>query len=99
MNWKAVFELTLPILGAFVPGAVPFLPLIHVGVLEADGLIGATGTEKRAHVLNLVAIGAATASATGKFQIAPADAQAIAAKVITVVDGIRAAHDAAAITK
>lgn len=94
-NFLAIFRLALPILGVLVPGSAAYLPLINIGVGEAAALPGSSGAEKRAHVLNLVAAGAAAASATGKVPIDPATAQAIAANVIQVVDGIKASHEAA----
>lgn len=94
-NFLAVFKLALPILGVLVPGSAAFLPLINIGVSEAAALPGASGADKRAHVLNLVAVGAAAASATGKVPIDPATAQAIAANVISVIDGIKSAHETA----
>jgi hypothetical protein len=87
MKWKEIAELLLPTVGALVPAAAPYVPLMHVGIQEADALF-TDGTEKAAHVENLVATGAAAATATGKVAIDPTTAVGITRSVFSIIDSV-----------
>jgi hypothetical protein len=88
MKWLDLAKLLLPIVGGLVPGAAPLVPTILIGITDAEHL-GEDGAAKKAHVLQLVADGAATANATGKVTIDPTQAVFAAESVFNVVDSVR----------
>ena len=94
MKWAELAKFLIPVVAAFVPGAAPLAPLILSGVNEAEQLVSASGADKKAHVLRLVAAGAATATATGKVTIDPTTAVAVTEAVFAAVDGVHAVVNA-----
>ena len=59
-KWLELVKLLAPIIVAStVPGGAVLGPLIAHGISEAEKMKGATGSEKKAHVLNLVSDGVA----------------------------------------
>jgi hypothetical protein len=90
MKWFDIAKALLPVVGALIPGAGPLVPFIIVGVHEAEAIPGATGAEKQAHVLNVVADGAAAATASGKVAIDPAAAMTATTAVFSAVDAVHA---------
>jgi hypothetical protein len=90
MKWFDIAKALLPVVGALVPGAGAVVPFIVVGIHEAEAIKGATGAEKQAHVLNVVANGAAAASASGKVAIDPAAAMTATTAVFSAVDAVHA---------
>jgi hypothetical protein len=90
MKWFEVAQLLAPLVGLLIPGSAPVIPLIIRGVTEAEAIPGATGADKKAHVLNLVAASAEAETAIGTLTIPPAAALQIANAVFQAVDGVRA---------
>lgn len=89
MKWSLLAKLLLPVLAIAVPGATPVIPWIAQGIDEADTLF-TDGADKKAHVLNLVADGAAAVSATGKVQVDPVSAQVVTQAVFQAIDSVNA---------
>jgi hypothetical protein len=75
--------------------------MIMNGIDEAEQLPGASGAEKKAHVLALVATGVSITNATGKSHLDPVAIATIAGHGIDAVVGtvnvVRDAHKAAPI--
>lgn len=91
MKWFERAMALIPILGFLYPPARPLVPLILAGVTEAQAIHGADNNEvKKAHVLNLVAVGAAAATATGKVAIDPTQATTITQSVFAAIDAVHA---------
>jgi hypothetical protein len=90
MKWFDLAKMLVPVVGAVVPGAAPLVPFILTGIHEAEALHGDDGQAKKAHVLTLVANGAAAVSATGKVSIDPGLAVAVTNAVFQAVDNV---HD------
>lgn len=79
-----------PVVLASVPGGekiAPHIDTIVDAIGEAQQIKGATGAEKKAHVLAIVAAGVTEANASGKVHLEPAEAQAIASHGIDAVIG------------
>lgn len=77
------------VLGA-VPGGekiAPLIPTITHAITEAEAIKGASGAEKKAHVLAVVAAGVATANATGKVTLDPTEVEQIASTGVDAVIG------------
>lgn len=52
-----IVKTVAPMVLMVIPGAAPFAPLVAVGISEAESLAGASGEEKKAHVLKIVRVG------------------------------------------
>lgn len=87
-----------PVMLPLVPGggAISILiPTIVSAIGEAEQLKGATGPEKKAHVLSIVEAGVDVANSTGKVRLDPAEVRAVASEGIdTVVSAIHVADGA-----
>jgi hypothetical protein len=80
-KWLTVVTSLLPMILAFIPGMPAILvPVIIQGIHEAEQIKGATGAEKKAHVLALIPIAIATINATAKRTVIDT------AKVMPVID-------------
>lgn len=91
MKWLELAKLLLPVVCAVIPGAKPLEPFILAGATEAQAIHGADKPgEKQAHVLNVVALGAEAATATGKVAIEPAQAAMITQSVFSAIDAVHA---------
>lgn len=79
----------------FTPLA-PIAPAVTVAIHEAELLKGATGAEKKAHVLNIVTAAASGANAqAGKEVVDAAQVAATASQAIdTIVSVVNTIHDA-----
>ena len=57
MDWLSIVKMVVPFVltAAGVPPII--IPLVTGGIAEAQGIKGATGAQKKAHVLNLVSAG------------------------------------------
>jgi len=80
-----------------VPGGAVLGPVIEQGIIEAEGLTGANGAAKKAHVLALVALSViAVNAAKGAVVLDPVAVNAAAASAIdttiSVVNLVHAAH-------
>jgi hypothetical protein len=66
-KWLAVVVNLLPMILAFIPGMPAMLvPVIIQGINEAEQMKGASGPDKKQHVLSLVNLAIATTNATAK---------------------------------
>lgn len=71
------------------------IPTIIAAIGEAEQIKGATGAEKKAHVLSIVAAGVNVANASGHVTLDPATVQAVASSGIDAVIGaVQVVHDA-----
>jgi len=73
-----------------------FIPVITDGIVSAEQLKGATGAEKKAHVLEIVEDAVKISNATGKTQI---DAAAVTAAASDGIDATIAAVHAVEVGK
>lgn len=79
-----------PILLTLVPGGAAvatLVPVIISAIGEAEQIKGATGAEKKAHVLEIVAASVTVANTTGKVRLDPAEVQTVAGNGIDAVIG------------
>lgn len=85
MKWRDIVKF-LPLILQFIPQAkpiLPFLPVIAQGITEAEDIKGATGPQKKEHVLNLVALAVeGVNSAAGKTVVGATSTQVAAGQVI-----------------
>jgi hypothetical protein len=99
LDWKTLVSVLGPAILANVPHAdklAPLVPTIVHGIGEAEGLKGASGEEKKAHVLALVA-DAVTGinSAKGHTVVSPDGLATVAGSGIdTVIGAINLVHAA-----
>lgn len=75
------------------------IPTITDGIAEAEQIHGASGAEKKAHVLNIVKAGVETANATGKVTLDPAEVHEVASDGIDAVVGAIHVIDGAKVVK
>lgn len=98
-KWLELVRTLAPVILAVVPKGdkiAPLVPVILHGIAEAEAIKGATGEQKKAHVLELVQTGVTAANATGKVHLDPAELGAATSKGIdAVVQGVNAVHAAA----
>jgi hypothetical protein len=95
----AAVQLFTPMVLSQVPGGqkiAALVPTVTGAIVDAEAIAGATGAEKKAHALNIIAAGVVAANATGKVQLDAAAIAGIADKGIDAVVGtvkvIQAAH-------
>lgn len=89
-KFLAVLNAVGPIVLAAVPGGAgiaPLIPVIVGAIGEAEQIKGATGPEKKQHVLNVVAAGVVTANSTGKVTLDPVEVNTVASHGIDAVVG------------
>lgn len=80
-----------PLILAITPLA-PIAPAVAAAIQEAEAIQGATGPEKRAHVIN-VATAAATVAQQSGAKVDPAAVQAAAGQTIDAIVAVaKAAH-------
>lgn len=86
-----------PAVLAVVPGGdkiAPLVPRIVSGIKEAEAIKGATGAEKKRHVLNVITAGADVAKGAG-VHVSSEEITAIASKGIdTVIDAVHVVEGA-----
>ena len=91
-KWLNIVKLIAPVVLANVKGGdkiAVLVPTITDAISEAEQIKGASGAEKKAHVLNVVQAGVVAANASGKVHLDPAEVQATASHGIdAVVDAI-----------
>lgn len=91
-----------PVVLLAVPGGAviaPIVPVIVNAITEAEQISGASGPEKKAHVLNIVDAAVVTANATGKVHINPTEAADAASHGIDAVIGAVAVIEGAKVVK
>jgi hypothetical protein len=89
-KFQALVLLLAPAVLLAVPGGekiAPFVPVIATAIVAAEAIPGATGPEKRAHVLTIVAAGVTVANASGKLTLDPTEVATVAGKGIDAVIG------------
>jgi hypothetical protein len=99
LDWKTLAAVLGPALLANVPHAdkiAPYVPNIVDGIAEAQLIKGATGPDKRAHVLNILADAASSANlAKGHVAVDPSELQLVGGAAIdTVVGALKIVHNA-----
>jgi hypothetical protein len=102
-RFAAVAEQIAPIALKLTPLA-PIAPAVQLGILEAEQLANASGTEKLAHALNLASTAALAANAqAGKTVVDPTYVQQQGALVISgvvqAVNAVKAVAHPAALTQ
>lgn len=88
--FKNAVRVFAPIVLPMIPHGdkiAPLIPTITGAIEEAEAIKGASGAEKKAHVLAIVQAGVATANATGHVTLNPAEVGAIASNGIDAVIG------------
>jgi hypothetical protein len=101
-KFSLMVNMLAPVVLLTVPKGDKIAPLstsITAGIIAAEQIKGATGAEKKAHVLELVAAGVATANATGKVKLDQDEAVAVAGVVIDRVIGSVHAVEGGTVTK
>jgi hypothetical protein len=89
-KFKDIVTALAPIVLIAVPGGAavaPFVAVITKAITEAEQIKGASGAEKKAHVLEIVKAGVETANATKKVKLNSEDVQAVASDGIDAVIG------------
>lgn len=89
-KFLSIVEVVGPVVLASVPHGekiAPMIPTITNAIGEAEQIKGASGAEKKAHVLSIVQAGVATANATGKVTLDPAEVATIASHGVDAVIG------------
>jgi hypothetical protein len=79
-----------PLLLLAVPGGekiAPLIPVITYAIGEAEQIKGATGEQKKAHVLDITNAAVLTLNATGKVKLDPAEVAKVAGSGIDTVIG------------
>jgi len=100
LDWKTLVSVLGPMILANVPHAervAPLVPTIVHGISEAEDLKGASGAEKKAHVLSMVADAVTGINvAKGRTVVSPDDLATVAGSGIDTVIGtinlVHAAH-------
>lgn len=96
-KFATIAQVVAPTVLSVIPGVPPALiPVVAQGITEAESLPGATGAEKKQHVINLV-----TEGMTGVNAVHPvADPAVVTAAVsqgidavVSTVNNIKAVHD------
>ena len=75
-----IIKLVAPVILASVPKGdkiAPLVPVIANGIAEAEQIKGASGAEKKAHVLSIVDAGVTSVNATGKLHLDPSEVHEI----------------------
>jgi hypothetical protein len=89
-KWFALITGLAPLILSNIKGGdkiAPVIPVIVSGIQEAEQIKGASGADKKAHVLKTVEAGVAAANATGKVKLDTAEVQAVASDGIDAVIG------------
>lgn len=92
MKWASLALKFLPMVLSFIPRMPPSLgPLVANGIVEAEGIPGATGTEKKQHVLNLAADALVAINSAKNHQVVDVD-QAMLAVSAGIDAGVAAVN-------
>jgi hypothetical protein len=87
-KFLAVVNLVAPVVLAAVPGGekiASMIPVIVAGIGEAEKIKGASGEEKKKHVLATVSAGVAAANNSGAVKLDPLEVERIASNGIDTV--------------
>lgn len=91
MKWIDLVKLLAPIVISAIPNkhVQQLGPVIVAGIGEAQQIPGASGAEKKAHVIAMTNLGAAGINAAaGKEVVNPAETAAAASQVIDTIVGV-----------
>lgn len=89
MKWFDILKIIGPAVLAVIPGGAAIAPLVVAGMQAAEQIPGKTGTEKKALVQEIVAIGAQGANAVAKREmLPPAEVAAVTGTGIDTVVGV-----------
>lgn len=69
MKWLDILKVVGPIVAMSIPGAQPLVPVIVAAIGEAEAIPGASGAEKKAHVVNVAIAAAEGVNVAAKKQI------------------------------
>lgn len=98
-KFLAVLNAVGPVILSAIPGGEKIgtmIPTIVKGIGEAEQIQGASGADKKAHVLALVQDGVTAANASGHVTLDPAEVNAIASSGVDAVIGtIHVVHNVA----
>lgn len=87
-KFLAIVNLVGPVVLAALPGGAviaPMIPVIVAGIGEAQQIKGATGAQKKEHVMKIVQAGIAVANQTGKVKLDPTEVETVASNGIDTV--------------
>ena len=92
MDWGFIAKLIIPLLAGSIkdPKVAAIVGRVGDAVQEASQLPGATGSDKRQHVENIVRDGVAIGNVPGKISIDPEAAIAITRSAFAIVDQAKA---------
>jgi hypothetical protein len=85
-----VVKFIAPVVLLAVPGGAaiaPLIPVITHAITEAEQMKGASGAEKKKHVLEITAASVTTLNASGKVHLNPAEVAQVASDGIDAVIG------------
>jgi len=89
-KWFQLITGLAPLILANVKGGdkiTPVIPVIVAGIQEAEQIKGASGEQKKDHVMKTVDAGVAAANATGKVKLNAEEVKAVASDGIDAVIG------------
>jgi len=89
-KFVSLVNVLAPVVLASVPHGdkiAPLIPTITSAINEAEQIKGASGAEKKAHVLSIVQAGVATANAAGHAHLDPVEVNEVASHGIDAVIG------------
>ena len=101
-KFVAVVSQVGPVVLAMVPGGdkiAPVIPKIVDGIKEAEAMKGASGADKKRHVLNIVEQAVGVANTTGKVSISADQVKSIASQGIDAVVATVHVIEGAKVTK
>ncbi len=78
-KWLALAQMLAPVVLMNVPHGdkiAPYVPIITAGIQEAQQIPGASGADKKAHVMNLAMAAFQSLQQTGKVHLSASDFQA-----------------------
>lgn len=101
MRWEDIVKLVAPLVLAYVKGGqkiAPIVPAVVNGIIEAEQIKGASGPDKKAHVIALVGDSVEAVNAAKPNSLDPATTKDTAGYVIDATVGVtnivKQLHDA-----
>lgn len=100
-KWLTIAQFLAPAVLLAVPHGekiAPYVPIITTGIQEAEQIPGASGADKKAHVVNLAMAAFQTLQQTGKVHLDQTEFQiAVSSGIdatIASINAVKKAHDA-----
>lgn len=86
-KWFDIIKTVAPIVLMMIPGMAPLVPLVIFGITEAEQIRGASGPQKKQHVMEIVQAGLTGTNAVAKKELLPPQQtmQTVSAAIDTVV--------------